>query len=317
MTINHFKNSSIKEHEWYDLIIVGLSHEARSRNILEKYLADAERKFYIDECGGSTLYSYLDNLSRFKESGFSPLNVEHLSDFLGVDKSLDENRQLTALIDISCLFRPTLAAVISAVHTWANSRKILVTFAYSIAAYTEPTGAPQPNEEIAPVHDHFSGWPSTYSYPTSLVVGLGYEPEKAEGATEYLDPSEFWGFVPVSPVTEFLPAVERNNHGLIQRLKQSGREIRYRLDDCESTFGQIEIVLSDLLERTNPILLPFGPKIFFVLCLIHGLQHREVGIWHVTGEKNEGPVEKIASGTEVVFTVGIGEGSESIRQSSR
>jgi hypothetical protein len=176
---------------------------------------------------------------------------------------------------------------------------------YTIARYSVPPADIGANESIEAVHSCFSGWSYADSKPTSLILGLGYEPFKAEGASEYFEPYDQWVFVPDSPVEEYLPVVIENNQELISRSSGASKAIYYRVDDPEMTFGQLEQVVSLLMQTTNPVLMPFGPKILFFLCLVQSLCHSEVGVWCVTGihssEKNAVEASDYSCGVECIF----------------
>jgi hypothetical protein len=142
-----------------------------------------------------------------------------------------------------------------------------------------------------------------------LVLGLGYEPFKAEGASEFFEPYEQWIFIPESPIAEYLPKVLENNEELISRVLLEKKTVNYRVDDPELTFGQLEQVVSALTETTNPVLMPFGPKIFFFLCLVQSMSHPEVGVWQVTDdyEPSNGKTEasQYSFGIDCVFSTNV------------
>lgn len=286
----------------FDIIICTLGPESRAINISDKYKIFGVKKIAII-CGPQKQLAYEANEKFFELNGFEKI---FRPDFFETIKNFTTSRPpgpIRIALDISCMPRQLMAEVILHVLDLQNTSEFEITFCYSLANFTSPITEVVPNEAIEPVHPSFSGWPSKQSLPTSLITGLGYEPDKAEGASEYLDPSEQWGFIPVSPVTEFLPELEKNNSSLIARLSGEKRTVKYDIDQPSRTFGQLEIVISDLLTRSNPILLPFGPKIFFALCLIQSFRHPEVGVWHVTGETHETPVDRCASDVEIGFKI--------------
>ena len=286
----------------FDIIIAALSSESRAVNMIRKYEINAATKFAIVSTQKDDL-AYKDNNSFFTSNNFSIIRYGELNSALSIFSESHSKQRIQIALDISCMPRQLMAEVLLAILRMAKVYEYEITFLYSLASFTMPASDIAPNEAIEPVSPLFSGWPSEQALPTSLITGIGYEPEKAEGASEYLDPSEQWGFIPMSPVSEFLAELEKNNNNLISRIASEGRTIRYQVSEPSRTFGQLEIIISDLLRRSNPILLPFGPKIFFALCLLHGLRHPEVGVWHVTGESNEVPVDRQASGVEVGFCV--------------
>lgn len=288
--------------ETFDAIIISSGSESRATNISKKYPVTSPLKIAI-ECNSFHAFAYESNEVHINESGYIKVNIDHVRAFLKAASTKKKIASFKVLVDISCLSRPSMAELIFSILGLTGPEKIEIVFCYSLAEFNAPSMISVPNEAIEPVHLQCSGWPSQQSNPTSLIIGLGYEPDKAEGASEYLDPAEQWGFIPVSPIKEFLSEVEQNNSNLIGRLAEQNRTIKYNVQQPAATFGQLELVITDLLLRSNPILLPFGPKIFFAVCLVQGVRHPEVGVWHVTGELNEEAVDRHASGVEVGFRV--------------
>lgn len=290
----------------FDVVICVLGPESRAINAIKKYYISGAKKFAVI-CGSEKILAYKENEDFFSLNDFEITSGEEIFHLVKQFADTLTNETIRVKLDISCMPRYLMAEMVLHILGLKNFSKFELSFCYSLASYTAPIREVVPNEAIEPVHPSFSGWPSKQSLPTSLITGLGYEPDKAEGASEYLDPSEQWGFIPISPVLEFLPELEKNNHSLIARLSNEKRTVKYEIDQPSRTFGQLEIVISDLLNRSNPILLPFGPKIFFAICLIHSFRHPEVGVWHVTGETNEKPVDRCASGVEIGFKVVLSE----------
>lgn len=289
--------------ESFDAMIVSLSSESRATNIVKKYNCVAPVRLSVFDKEKKEDYIFETNKAYLVQYGFDPIRTDNFSDLIAFYSKKTSHGVFSILIDVSCLSRPAMAEIVFGLLSIDNIDKFRILFCYSLAQFTPPTNATAPNEAIEPVHNACSGWPSRQADPTSLISGLGYEPNKAEGASEYLDPSEHWGFIPESPVKEFLQELEKNNYSLIRRLCESNRTVRYDLSKPSRTFGQLEIIISDLLTRSNPILLPFGPKLFFILCLLQSIRHPEVGVWHVTGESNEEPVDRCASDIEIGFEV--------------
>jgi hypothetical protein len=297
MKIISLTDFGFKGNETYDLVITAAANEERSFSIILKYGIRGSVNLVIsNENPGSAEKGMPGNFQAIAVNDFARLLHQEFAEHEGC---------LRVLFDVSCIQRPAMAEVFHALVELAGIEEFELTFAYSLAAFSEPPNELSANEEIEPVHIKCSGWPSIQSAPTSLIVGLGYELHKAEGASEFLDPSDSWAFVPVSPIEDYLTVVRRNNSGLLERLEQQNRVLAYHVDQPAKTFGQLEIIISDLLRSSNPVLLPFGPKIFFAVCLLHGLRYPEIGIWHVTGE-NTGPIVKSTpSGIEIAFKVNL------------
>lgn len=208
-------------------------------------------------------------------------------------------------IDISCMSRPTMATVIQAIFEAARHKSLRLSVTYVLADYTAPPDQLPPNEDIRPISAWFSGWPSDATAGTSLIVGIGYERYKAEGACEYFDAGEALVFNPKSPIIDYEQQVERNNEDLLARASRRNRLVAYRVDKPTETFGQLVSEVMNFLPKMNPVLLPFGPKIFFVLNLMLAAVYREIGVWHVTGDGNANGVFHTASKYTVSFQIDL------------
>jgi len=300
MKLAQLFDSLPEEDEIYDLLIVTFGDEPRAINIVNKFQINSKLKIAV-RCGTNE-QACDENKQYFYRKGFTEVSAVNIIENLLLFLQKFEAKKLRVLFDITCCDRSVMASVFLVLHNASCLDSLHLQVCYSLALFTKPQLTTTPNEAIQPVHPGFAGWPSEQSYPTSLITGLGYEPEKAEGASEYLDPTEQWGFVPISPVTEFLVELESNNRSLISRLGQEKRLVHYEVASPSRTFGQLELVIADLLRRSNPILLPFGPKIFFALCLIQSLRHAEIGVWHVTSEPMPSGAYHVASGIEIGFT---------------
>jgi hypothetical protein len=271
---------SDNQEESCDLLIIYSCLESRSSNILNK-LSFNEAKILIIE-------------DKENPSSCSPLNNQ--LDYRYVNRTTypeaiqDELNKLEKpykiVLDISCLPRAVMADILHIISSTESEFQIEVIALYSLAEFTPPNTSSFANESIEPAHKNFAGWSSPETKPTSLILGLGYEPNKAEGASEYFEPSDQWIFIPSSPIPEFLGQVHSNNANLINKTDDN-RTIEYNVADPEITYGQIELVISSLIRKSNPVLLPFGPKIFFFLCLIQCLTHPELGVWRVTGFEDQ------------------------------
>lgn len=274
--------------ESFDLLIAYSCMESRSSNILHKLKLAEGRVFIIEDqigsSGGFAITSH-GNCQFFDKAAYSEAIRSFLAELISPCK---------IALDVSCLPRALMADILYIISTAESRWAVELIVLYSLAEFTPPSTILFANESIEPVHKNFAGWSSPETKPTSLILGLGYEPNKAEGASEYFEPSDQWIFIPSSPIPEFLEQVHSNNSNLIKKTDED-RIIEYNVADPEITYGQIELVISSLTRKSNPVLLPFGPKIFFFLCLVQCLTHPELGVWRVTGVEDQVSQDVLAS----------------------
>ncbi|GEM_PF-1783504 len=261
-----------------DLFISYLPQEHRAFRILEVQAQRSQQCWYVGSGDAQRLQlTQYSPSAQFIELEEVPLRLESWLSSKREDAP-------TICIDISCMPHSLMTCIARGICLLAECRKISLVVGYVIAEFSPPPKNLPPNEDIKPVDEFFAGWPSNASAATSLILGLGYEREKAEGACEYFDASDTWVFFPKSPVGEYDQAVQANNNELLERLDRKHRTLSYCVDSPSNAFGQLAGLVLSIMPRSNPVILPFGPKIFFMLSLLVAALYKEVGVWHVTGD---------------------------------
>jgi hypothetical protein len=194
---------------------------------------------------------------------------------------------LRVFIDVSCLPRNAIALAFAAIRDIALQKPVDLTIGYSLASYSpSPAVWARLNRTIRPVHPAFSGWSADGpNLPLDVVVGLGYEKGKALGAVEYLEPRYRWVFVPESPESDYLNEVEKHNREVINANKD--RISHYQVLSPVDTYFTLRSLVDGIAREARPVLLPFGPKIFFAINLLVALSIDEAAVWHVDGESDE------------------------------
>lgn len=220
------------------------------------------------------------------------------------ESSGDESGILRIFIDVSCLSRPMIATLFAAIRSIVETRSVQLNVGYSLASYaSSPSIWARPNRSICPVHPSFSGWSiEGPNSPLDIVVGLGYEKGKALGAVEYLEPRYRWVFVPESTQAEYLVEVEKHNKELITA--NQNRVSHYQVLSPVDTYFALRSLVQGMARDSRPVLLPFGPKIFFALNLLVALTIEEAAVWHVDGENDEYG-DRQPSRESVVFSCNI------------
>lgn len=278
-----FRNWSPSDPARANLFLAAATGEPRGWNLLETIAANIPVRWHLLEPSARHTVEDIKKLMLSRSVETHGVDLSVLGDQLRLMASA-KSGHIHVMLDVSCMSRTVMAEVFQHVFSLASGMKMTVTVVYALAEFTMPPEHMPPNEDIRPVSAYFAGWPSTSSASTTLIVGLGYEKDKADGACEYFDPSETWVFNPKSPIEEYDQQVSANNKELLARAARSEREVEYSVDDPEKTFGELVTVVSSLLSRSNPLILPFGPKIFFAISLLVSLLYREIGVWLVTGD---------------------------------
>lgn len=214
--------------------------------------------------------------------------------------------QRSVFVDVSAFPRRILAAIVSSIRDAViNGANVRITLGYRLASYSAPGKGPlPPNRKVSPVHRDFAGWPKEPGLPVHLIVGLGYEMGKALGAVEYIQPSHWRLFLPDSPEKRFERAVRKQNEDLIAGTSEVDT-YQYQVLDPAGQFVFLSSMLEAMAPVSKPVLLPFGPKIFFAVCLLASCGYSESAVWHVSGDDQEGDAMTRPSKHSVYFSLSL------------
>ena len=293
----------------YSLFVGALGYEQRASFIATKFreLFDHGVVTVLDEV---LRYSFEANRAVFHAIGvdevgggdtgarefFTSWHREHP----GIDYA-----QFSIAIDISSMTRSRLANIVLGLCDLSAlaGEGISVDFLYAPGDYSPADGDDLITEISEPVTPEFAGWSENPDAPTSLVIGVGYESEKALGAVEYLDPAQIWCFVPTGEDGRYDADVESANETM-WRSSPAAERIPYSVSEPESTFISLESLVYGLSRNSRPILLPFGPKIFALCTFLVGIVHSpRVIVWRVSGGAYTDYRDCVASGKVISLPV--------------
>lgn len=303
MTIQQMFDIAPDESRDADLFIYSYTLDPRGLHMLPAVGRSAACRWEIRQTDGGVKNVEIADSSRVFEVG-----VEHLPTALAKwIETFDGSPRIA--IDISCMSRLTMAAAFQAILEAGEWKMMQLDVLYVLAEYTPPPTQLPPNEDIRPINDWFAGWPTNATASTSLVVGLGYERDKASGACEYFDANETWVFIPQSSIEDYQATVEANNDVLLARARRRDLSATYHVERPTETFGLLASSVSRIVPKMNPVLLPFGPKIFFAISLLVASVYRETGVWHVTGDSDMPEVPHVPSSHTPAFRIELGPSS--------
>jgi hypothetical protein len=269
----------------YDLLLFALTGESRGWCLPERFRENTAPAWAIVRQNDSLVREGLVEEISQRFPGVVQLTGEAFEQQLSTFLSRVPG-DIKVFVDVSCMTRSDMGRVFGALlapSSFQRARLKLVV-GYSIAEFSEPPEELSLNEDIRPINASFAGWPDNAVSATALIVGLGYEPGKADGACEYFDAGENWVFFPESPIPSYDEVVSRNNRQLLERAERQSRVFRYRVDKPGAALSQLASLVADQVGLVNPVVLPFGPKIFFAISLVVAAAYRDVGVWHATGD---------------------------------
>ncbi len=294
--------------DYYDLFLSFVGYETRSRYVSETFSPAGAR---LSACGFSDRHvlSFEENCRCLVAAGYtySEPNDTLFEEWVKalLRECISEKTTLRIGIDISSVSRLRLAITLLGLVELSKQVPLEAVFWYAVGAFSEPQWEPEPMISAGPVVPALAGWAPQAQLPTLAIVGLGYEPDKAVGALEYLEAADAWAFFPVGGDPRYEEWVMKANKYLIHEMPEH-RLIKYRVDQPLATFTLLESAVSGAKQLGRVVVVPFGPKIFALSATIVGLMYRDVAVWRVSSEQFGAPADRHASGEVVGLRVGFG-----------
>ena len=292
-------SSSLEKAGSHDLLLVALGYEARAIAVASRAACLSRRRVALG-FDHNKAQSYESNEAWFRANDFEvnpDLSADQFANVIEeVFSSLEANTQcLQIAVDVSCFDRHRLAVIVEALDLLSTTRSISVDFFYCLAKFQTPLATLGRNEFAGPVHRKFAGRFLDPSRPLAMVAGLGYEIGKVVGAAEYLQASRVIALFPESPIAAYEPAVKEANRLLLEDMSASDI-IRYPVDDCRKTLATLDSIVRGLRDTHNIVLLPGGPKIFVLACLLVQRAHRYTSAWRVSSGSSITARDVLSSG---------------------
>jgi len=292
-----------------DLILVASGYESRSR-----YIAELTK----DTINDKTLkhsWAFVEHSNtetrKVNDRLLKSLNYRSTSlkeGALGAASSLfiDDIAQLPSkplhvLIDISSMTRAWYGGIVRALMQLQHSSTIATRFVYVPAEYSDPPANYPPNEVLAPVPGFTSL--SLPDKPTALIIGLGYDPDRALGLNDHLDPQMTLLFH-ADPGSDprYARKVVDVNKGLIEIVGRH-RLFSYPLDDSVAIYKLLESASRGLLRDWRLVLCSLGPKPFGLICFLLAAYYEEISIWRVSAGAREAPVDRKPKSNPILLDV--------------
>jgi hypothetical protein len=298
----------------YDLAVVSVGYERRSSHLLRCGL-DAKTLLAV-AFEHLQVMSFDDNMEQARRAGaevryagtdedMSPLLAEWSS-----ATTFAAGEAVRIAVDISSMTRQRLSSMIlelERLHLQLE-RDVEVDFFYSPAAFTRPSVHQSGSLVAGPVRPEFAGRLRRTSLPVVAVIGLGYEPQRALGVFELLEPARAWAFRPNSEDRRFVEALARSNEALLRSLGD-GAVLDYWVSSGVEILYALDSFLFSLEKSHRVVLLPMGPKIFALACLLLGLDRRaeRPAVWRVGEARYGDPVDVAEDGSIVGIRVTFSE----------
>jgi hypothetical protein len=278
----------------YDLALVSVGYEERARAIATNLQAPAlgigltfaDRKYD----------AYPENVTAVRSRGYelwepdsdAAVMVEQLAaqfERAAGLREIAEDQPLRVAVDISSMTRVRIAAIIQAAYELPDEQPAIVDLLYAPAEYAESSPPPPSWVHARAVSDHFAGWDPDAEKPLLAVVGLGYEPNAAEGVVDYLTPDESFMFVPDGRDPRYRRDVESVNREVLAKAEKT---MDYSIEDPYRLALTLERLVLSRIEECRLLLVPLGPKIFTAACLVTAQRlHPLVSVWRFSAGSSE------------------------------
>ncbi|MBI3510940.1 MAG: hypothetical protein HY064_09750 [Bacteroidetes bacterium] len=289
----------------YDVIIVASGYETRATSLAQKLEEQNSKRIVIAFEEWQDHEQRIKNDAIFKSLGYLPYpakegSCESIITILNdVFQDFLFKQDVSVLIDYSCMTKVWYATIINYfINKDSIIRNLDLTFSYTPSKYSDPQ-PPMPNKYMGPIPGIYCV--STSNKPTALIIGLGYEMERAQGIVEYLDPKTTYAFYS-NPAFDkkFVSVVEKNNAQLLSSL---GKEnvFKHPIGDLKSTDAQLTSLCLSLKSTHRIILAPLGPKPFALLCLLLSARYPEIDVWRVSAGDSGNKYDRKPANTEPVI----------------
>lgn len=294
------KNSEIDS---FDVGFFGLGYESRA----PYSLLNSGKNFNVKHVFGYNSYrdefSYPKNKKIFEENNCSIHEGDDNSTIENFKQIIDGiTDRVDVFVDITVMSRHRLATLIlMLLRGLSQGSRIMIS--YTPSKYIKPVQGTSPIRMVGDITMDLGNYLGDLSLPTSLILGLGYEKDKALGVCNYLDVHNTFLFIPVSDEDKFEHSVRINNSILIQSL-QTEKIFTYKVESPYTTYLDLKSLLLSLIDNSRPLLVPLGPKILSAVSVIIGHElHPRVPVWRVSSEHHETPKDRPSSGKTINFTV--------------
>lgn len=291
----------------YDIVLVALGYEQRSRNLACRLEGSTLRKVAIP-FEADRILSYDENKRILEDLDFEIVDLCEAEvlpwwrqqlmaqDVYGGDS-------IRVCIDISSLTRLRMARLLEGLMTAPSNKAFLVDFVYTVAEFSPPPEASETATVCGAVSSFLAGWPNDPEKSVAAIIGLGYELEKAVGAIEYLEPANKVLISPISKDERFDREVRLANQDLLSSAS-GGEAFAYPIGQPTQCLELLDALIHGMKDEFRIIAIPFGPKIFALCCMLMACRYYpEVGIWRISAETARVPKDQAASATTIGLRV--------------
>lgn len=312
MEINYVEQitTELLSDENFDIIICASGYESRATHFLSKLtpaqLTNAKRITFAFT--DRHVHAREQNDKILKENGFTffLVNSSRIDAYTETYHTLFKTiikKKVNVFLDYSCMTSVLYASMVKYFKDFSNQfDEVSIFFSYTQALYCEP----QKSASIfyngpIPLFDPIQ----STDKKIALIIGLGYEEDKALGLYEYFqnDNQDIYLFVTGKSSGEFYHKAVKNNNKLINIVDPENL-LMYDLANIPHLLSTIDALVNYLINTDYRVVLaPIGPKVFTLCTMLVNLLHREVTIYRLSDGDLGEPVDRIADpAKELIIT---------------
>jgi hypothetical protein len=286
----------------FDAIIAASGYERRASFLASEYNWKCREKYTLSFKNCLQILNRHTNDKKFKDLGYKSILMQGSESLplLEILTSLHNKEKLNILIDYSSMTRVWYAEILNFFRNTSSTKcqEVNLFFSYTQSAFVPPPLESTRNLHVGPI-DGFSTL-SIPDKPTALIIGLGYEKNRAFGLTEYLDAETFLFYNDNTNQNEFSALVEKANHELLSLVKPVNI-FKYPIEDLNFSESLLLSLCKDLKQNYRIIIAPCGPKIFSLISLLVSTRLNEIDVWRISAGEEDEPIDKKPVGSPIIL----------------
>jgi hypothetical protein len=282
-----------------DLFITTLSYESRSIAVAKRMEGLECRKVALLRPNPCREHAYKANLAYFQEHGFELLTQESdLPDISNILKDHVEN-EIRIMVDCTSMYRPWYYEL----FRWFGEKqevydRAVIRFVYTMADYVEE----KTPHKVRKLEEFLKFETRKKKTGKVLIMGLGQEPKVSEDIYKQLNPDLLFLYYADSPVDKrFVKELFVNNHGLINATHIRNL-IAYPINNGHAIYQSLINTILPLRDDYRITLVPQGPKIFSLACLLIKMSYPDVRIRYPRFKKDQ-ILDRQACGEPVIMDI--------------
>ena len=293
----------------FDFFIVSSGYESRASFQTSKYSGTAGKKIALGFNVETEDSNRLKNDKFFSDNKFEIIIIDGedpkcnvLNEIVSKIISFSNMHEIVNVyIDYSCMTKNWYAYLLYSINYLREKSIINVAFGYSHSKFVPFDGKQALNRVVAPLLGYCNL--SVPNRPTSLLIGMGDEPNRISGLQEYFDAIPYLFYTDASYNAEYSEEIKKNS---IEIIEQTNKEniFPYPIHDLTYTYFLLENLCTVLLKDYRVIIAPCGPKPFSLLSMIVSLKYDNyIEVWRISPGHNLSKVDREPTGLVSVLEV--------------